>query len=65
MKGTRILWTSQGLVVALILLAWANIATGGFAVVAIGSGIIGAIVPLVVRVALMAVACGLAHTVAI
>jgi hypothetical protein len=65
MKSNHMLWTSQGLLVALFLLAWASIATGAFAVTTIGDSVIGAIVPLVVRVALMAVACGLGHTVAL
>ena len=65
MKGNRKLRTSQGLLVALFLLAWASIAAGAFAVTAIGNSVIGAIVPLVVRVALMAVACGFGHTVAL
>jgi hypothetical protein len=65
MKGNSMQWTSQGLLVALFLLAWASIATSAFAVTAIGNSVIGAIVPLVVRVALMAVACGIGRTAAI
>ena len=65
MKGNRMQWTSEGLLVALFLVAGANIATFAFAGTAIGRSLIGALVPLVVRVALMAVACGFGHPVAI